>query len=168
MAGYASSCAHNIMCTWAHGAVCGRMKNQKQGDFHFSFFALRFFRAAAATRGKMRKMRQSVHGKTLVRASDICGNDRKRVKQKCEKCDGNATKCDGNAKKCDGNATKCDGNATEMRQNATAARASRAVFGAGRVAKKWFGRREVAYAGTLRRRFGTAGKKAKHFLRRSR
>jgi hypothetical protein len=38
------------------------------------------------------------------------------MKQKCEKCDGNATKCDGNAKKCDGNAKKCDGNATEMRQ----------------------------------------------------
>ena len=122
LAGYASSCAHTIMCTGAHGAVCGRTKNQKQGDFHFSFFALRFFARQRPSRGrrdkfcgKMRKMRQSVHGNTRVRACDICGNGRQGMKQKCEKCDKMRRKCDEMRRKCDKMRRKCDGNASAAR-----------------------------------------------------
>jgi len=113
------------MCTWAHGAVCGRTKtkNEKPKTGGFSFFVFRssFFRAAAGGCGKMRKMRQSVHGKTRLRACDICGNDRKRVKQKCEKCEKMRRKCEKMRRKCDEMRRKCDEmrrKCDEMRQNA--------------------------------------------------
>ena len=100
---------HVYLDTW-----CGVRENEKPKTGGFSFFV--FFARQRPSRGrrdkfcgKMRKMRQPVHGKTRVRACDICCNGLKSMKQKCEKCDENATKCDGNATKCDGNATKCDG-----------------------------------------------------------
>jgi len=113
--------AHTLSCVLGHMVRCvGEQKTKNRGG-HFSFFALRFFRAAAGGCGKMRKMRQPVHGKTRVRACDICGNGRQRMKRKCDKCEKMRRKCDKMRRKCDKMRRKCDEmrqNATEMRRNA--------------------------------------------------